>query len=56
MSRNNCSNPKTRPSCLCLKCVGQCYVNNCDRKAVKGGMCRSGVVVECDEFEEKETN
>ena len=56
MSRNNCSNPKTRPSCLCRKCVGGCYVNTCEKKIVKGGMCRNGVVTECDGFEEKETN
>ncbi len=54
MPKLPCSNLKTTKSCLCLKCVGGCYVNTCEKKIVKGGMCRNGVVTECDEFEEKE--
>ncbi len=49
-----CKNRKNKESCLCQKCVGKCYVNDCKKKVVKGGMCSSGIVTECDMFEEKE--
>lgn len=27
----------------CQKCVGNCYINECKKKVIKGGMCSSGL-------------
>lgn len=52
MENEFCWNEKDKELCLCRKCIGKCYINDCKNKIAVGGMCKDGVVTKCDQFEE----